>query len=200
MNKVLKRSTFLTLAILAVTSLVLADQTATTQGYSLGSKVSNFTLTSVDGKQVSLDSYKGKKVIVLDFWSCQCPVSARYEDYMKKLSTDYAAKDVVFLALDANKTESTDWITKVAKERDVNFPILLDKGSVLADKFNAQHTPEMFVLDKKGVVQYHGAPDNNKPSTDANYKDYARAAIDSLLAGKAVSTQETKAFGCSIKR
>lgn len=190
----------MTLAVLAVTSLGLADQTTSSDGYTLGSKVSNFTLTSVDGKQVSLNSYKGKDIIVLDFWSCQCPVSARYEDYMKKLNSDYASKKVVFLAVDANKTESTDWITKVAKERDVTFPILLDKGSAIADKFNAQHTPEMFILDKNGVVQYHGAPDNQKTSADANYKDYARAAIDSLLAGKTVSTQETKAFGCSIKR
>ncbi len=196
----MKKSTILILAMVCVISWVFADQTATSQGYDLGSKVANFTLTSVDGKQISLDSYKGNDIVVLDFWSCQCPVSAKYEDYMKKLSSDYAPKKVVFLALDANVPESTDWITKVAKERDVTFPILLDKGHVLADKFNAQHTPELFILDKNGVVQYHGAPDNQKTSADANYKDYARQAIDSLLAGKDVSTKETKAFGCSIKR
>ena len=169
-------------------------------GYALGQSVPNFSLSAIDGKKVSLDSYKGKSVVVLDFWSAQCPVSKAYEDYMKKLTSDYASKGVVFLALAANKTESKDWITNVAKERNVNFPILMDENHILADKFDAQHTPELFVLDKNGVVQYHGAPDNQKQSSDPSYKDHARQALNELLANKVVSVKETKAFGCSIKR
>jgi hypothetical protein len=70
---------------------------------------------------------------------------------------------------------------------------------VVADKFGAQVTPETFVIDKSGVILYHGAIDDSQ--NPANIKTQGlRMALDAVLGGQSVAKAETKAFGCTIKR
>jgi hypothetical protein len=60
----------------------------------------------------------------------------------------------------------------------------------------------MFVIDKKGLLVYAGAiDDNNTADKEAvkTAKNYVAVALDETLAGKPVSTNSTKAYGCSIK-
>ncbi|MCL4401285.1 MAG: hypothetical protein M1436_01285, partial [Acidobacteria bacterium] len=63
----------------------------------------------------------------------------------------------------------------------------------------AQVTPESFVLDKSGAIRYHGSIDDSQ--VPARVTDQRlRKALDSLLAGRPVVPDRTKAFGCTIKR
>ena len=69
----------------------------------------------------------------------------------------------------------------------------------MAELFNAQVTPETYVIDKQGIIRYHGAIDDAQ--NEARMKRHSlRAALDEVLAGKPVTVAETKAFGCSVKR
>jgi len=65
--------------------------------------------------------------------------------------------------------------------------------------FNAQVTPETYVIDKQGTILYHGAIDD-APNEARVKKHSLRAALDEVLAGKSVTIAETKAFGCTVKR
>ena len=69
----------------------------------------------------------------------------------------------------------------------------------IADLYSAQVTPEVFVLDAKGLILYHGRIDDSKNAEKVEKKDLA-AALDALLAGKKIENAETKAFGCTVKR
>ena len=75
---------------------------------------------------------------------------------------------------------------------------------MIADRFKAQTTPHIFVIDEMGVLQYAGAPDNDadgsKKKAGEPVAHYAADAIDAVLAGKKPETQTTKPKGCSIKR
>ena len=62
-------------------------------------------------------------------------------------------------------------------------------------------TPHTFVIDKNGVLVYHGAMDN-KPDPEHDprtARNYVREAVDALLAGKPVTISQTKPYGCGIK-
>ena len=163
-------------------------------------KVENFTLNDYNGKPVELASYKDAKAIVLMFISTQCPVSNAYNERMAALYKDYSPKNVVILGINSNKAETPEDIKQHAVDKQFGFPVLKDLHNVIADKLDANHTPEIFVLDAATLtVLYHGRIDDAQREAKVTTKDL-RAALDEILAGKPVTVKETKAFGCSIKR
>ncbi len=161
--------------------------------------VKDFTLPDYNGKSHSLSDYKDSKVIVAMFIATQCPVSNAYNTRMVKLYEDYHQKGIAFVAINSNKQESTEEIAKHARDHEFQFPVLKDKNNVIADEFNAQVTPEIYVLNSKFEVLYHGRIDDSRREDDVKSKDL-RQALDEILAGEKVSVTETKAFGCTIKR
>ena len=162
-------------------------------------KVENFTLEDFNGIKHSLKDYASSKAIVLMFIATQCPVSNAYNERMELLCKEYASKGVAFLGINSNKQETVEEIKEHAKEHGFSFPILKDRNNVIADKVAASVTPEIFVLNKKLEVLYHGRIDDSRRASDVKSQDL-RAALDALLAGKPVAVTQTKAFGCSIKR
>ena len=80
-----------------------------------------------------------------------------------------------------------------------NFRVLKDLNNVVADKLEASVTPEIYVLNSKLEILYHGRIDDSRREDQVTSNDL-RAALDRILAGKAVEVTETKAFGCTIKR
>ena len=162
-------------------------------------KVENFTLEDYNGIKHSLNDYKSSKAIVLMFIATQCPVSNGYNERMVHLYKEYTPKGVAFVGINSNKQETVEEIKEHAKEHGFSFPILKDKNNIIADKLTASVTPEIFVLNRKLEVLYHGRIDDSRRESDVKTEDL-RTALDELLAGKPVVVAETKAFGCSIKR
>ena len=169
--------------------------------YGLGNveSVKDFTLKDYLGNEHSLSDYKDSKAIVIIFVATRCPVSNAYNTRMEKLFEDYKVKDVAFLGINSNKSESVAEIKEHAKEKNLNFTILKDEGNVIADMFEASHTPEAYILNKNLSILYHGRIDNSQRESEITSKDL-RKALNEILAGKEVSNPQTKAFGCSIKR
>ncbi|MDT5159443.1 MAG: hypothetical protein QOH51_3800 [Acidobacteriota bacterium] len=165
----------------------------------LGSVVADFTLPDADGKQHSLASLKGKAGTVLIFMATRCPVSNGYNTRMQKLSEDLASRGVNIIGINANSIEPIEEVKRHAAEKGLTFTILKDAGNVIADRFDAQVTPEAYLLDASGKLVYHGRIDNSR-SGDQITSNELRDAIDAVLAGKPVERPEAKAFGCSIKR
>ncbi len=70
---------------------------------------------------------------------------------------------------------------------------------MLADKWGASVTPEVYYLDAKNVLLYHGAIDNDRSGKNIT-EQYLKTAFDSSLAGKAIAKTRANAFGCTIKK
>ena len=86
-----------------------------------------------------------------------------------------------------------------AEKHDWNFPVLKDEGNIIADRYHASVTPEVFLIDSEGVLQYHGRIDDSRDTSGISSRDLMNA-LDSMLEGTEITTKEAKAFGCSIKR
>ena len=171
---------------------------ASAQGVSVGGTVENFSLTDTNGKAQSLNEMKGAKGAVLIFVSSQCPVVRGYNERMNQIASDYKAKGVTVIGINSNATETLEAI-KAHAEENYKFPVLIDKGNVIADKLGANVTPEAFYLDANNVLLYHGAIDNDKSGRNITVQ-YLRTAFDSVLAGKKVERTSANAIGCGIKR
>jgi len=158
-----------------------------------------FKLAGIDGKEYNLESFKGKKAVVMIFISTRCPYSNAYNERMVKLYEDFNSKDVVALGINANGTESMEDVKQHAQDKKFAFPVLKDAGNVVADAYGAQFTPEIFVLDGNLILRYHGRIDNSHKINEVKTHDL-RETLNAMLAGKEISKKETKAFGCTIKR
>ncbi len=164
-----------------------------------GDKYEGFTLTDYEGNKHSLSDYTDSKAIVIMFIATKCPVSNDYNSRMEKVFNDYKDNEVSFLGINSNKAEDISEIEIHAKDNELMFTILKDEKNIIADKFEASYTPEIFVLSNDFELLYHGRIDNSRREPEVKAIDL-RNALDEILSGKSVSKPETKAFGCTIKR
>jgi len=186
------------LAVLTLFVFVLNPTVGRAGDFAVGATLDNFSLPDTNGKVLSLNDLKGKNGAVVIFLSAQCPVVKGYNERINQLAADYQAKGITFIGINSNSTESLDWVKSNAAE-NYKFPVLIDKGNVLADKLGATVTPEAYYFDAKNTLLYHGAIDNDR-SGKAITDNYLRIAFDSSLSGKPIEKTRANAFGCSIKR
>ncbi|MEO6333600.1 MAG: redoxin domain-containing protein [Pyrinomonadaceae bacterium] len=192
------RKSSVLLAILSLFVFALYPTVGEASDFPIGTAVGNFSLPDTNGKVQSLDELKGKNGAVVVFLSAQCPVVRGYNERINQLAADYQAKGINFIGINSNSSESSERVKSHA-DQTYKFPVLIDKGNVLADKLGASVTPEAYYFDAKNVLLYHGAIDNDR-SGKAPSDNYLRVAFDSALSGKAIEKTRANAFGCSIKR
>src|SRR5688572_23769997 len=191
-------------AIVAITAFVFfnnAKWNENTNAYedlAVGATVDNFNLGDTNGVEKSFNDLKGKNGAILVFVSAQCPVVKQYNERISKFADDFAAKGINVIGINSNSTESLEWVKSHAAEK-YQFPVLIDKGNVLADKLGAEVTPETFYINEKNVLVYHGAIDNSRNGGNIT-ENYLRDAVEANLSGKPVARKNVNAFGCNIKR
>ena len=167
--------------------------------FSIGDKVSDFTINNYDGETYTL-SNSGANVTVIVFMSTHCPFVQPYTERLNNLVNEFGSKGIALWGINSNKTEATDDVRNHATEKKYDFPVLKDNNNVVADQFSAERTPEVFVVDNKTMTLiYHGRIDDNKEANKVKSNDLQNALND-FLAGKEIGIKETKAFGCTIKR
>jgi len=180
-----------------IAALLLVAAGAWAEGLHPGVKVSDFALTDLAGKSTTLLS--SREVTAVVFISAQCPISNAYNDRMSALYRQYDGKGVRFLFVNSNANEPAAEIVEHSKQAGFPFVVYRDADNHVADHFGAMATPEAYLIDREGVLRYHGYIDDS--TNPARAKNAAlKSAIDALLAGKDVARGETKAFGCTIKR
>ena len=204
MKKLSTVAILLAITFVVAAAAVRASKTASARddkaaGVALGAVVADFTLPDPDGHEHTLASLKGKNGTVIIFIATRCPVSNGYNERMEKLANDYAPRGVQIVGINANSTEPASEVKQHAAEKGLTFTILKDGSDQIADRFDAQVTPEAYVLDASGKLVYHGRIDNSRAG-DAITSNDLRDAIEAMLAGKPVAKPEARAFGCSIKR
>ena len=161
-------------------------------------KYENFSLYDYNNNEHSLEDFANKKGIVVLFVATQCPVSNAYNSRMAELYNHFK-DDFSFIGINSNKQEDVEEIKTHASENNLDFVILKDSNNVIADKFDASFTPEIYILNNNFEQLYHGRIDDSRKKENIEVEDLKNALIE-IKEGKEVSVKETKAFGCSIKR
>jgi peroxiredoxin len=165
----------------------------------VGTEAPTFTLPDTDGVEHS----PGDAPATLVVFTCNhCPYALAWHDRIAAVARDYS--DVKVLAVSSNDAEryprdSYDAMReRVAADGGWPMPYVYDESQEVARAYDAQTTPDCFVIDGQGRIAYRGAPDadHQDPSLDAAW---LRDALDAVLAGDEPSLAESKPVGCSIK-
>lgn len=127
-----------------------SNTVASLQGNVQGVAAPDFTLKSLDGKDVHLSDFKGKAVL-LNFWATYCQPCKIEMPWFAELNKQYGPQglEIVGVAMD---DVGNDAIRKYATELGVNYPILVGKESV-ADLYGGmQFLPTTFYIDRQGKI------------------------------------------------
>jgi peroxiredoxin len=157
----------------------------------------DFRLPDLDGNTVQLSDLRGR-IVIINFWSCECPHSARTDRDIMAMLVQWK-DEVVLLSVAANSIESLEMIEPVARSRRLPI-VLMDSGHRVADLFEALTTPHVFVIDRDGILRYAGAADNTSFSQRRPTRFYLDEAVEALLDGRLPEATQTPAYGCAIVR
>lgn len=126
---------------------------------STGQEAPDFTLRDLRGKQISLDEYKGK-IVVLDFWATWCLPCRQSLPELAELEKKYRDKGVVFLGLSIDDPASYDnqYVADFKDRYHVEYPVLRATPRVVADYLGTEDVriPAFFIINKEcKVVKKH---------------------------------------------
>ena len=172
----------------------------------LGTKAPDFSLTdTVSGRMLSLSELKSDRATVVMFICNHCPYVMHVQHELVRLAKDYQPRSVAFVAISSNDAanypeDAPDRMKAVAQKQGYPFPYLHDESQAVAKAYRAACTPDFYVFDGALKCVYRGRLDGATPGNEVPVtgKDL-RSALDAVLAGEPVSSDQKPSMGCNIK-
>jgi thiol-disulfide isomerase/thioredoxin len=145
------------------------DQSESDEPQLRGKAAPAFTLTTLDGKKVSLSDYKGRAVLV-NFWATWCGPCKIEMPWFEEFKKQYAGQGFEILGVADDVDAGKDAIAKVAQKTGVTYPILLADGKVEKAYGGIDVLPMSFYVDRNGVVVEQTAGLGSKDEIEAHIK------------------------------
>lgn len=171
----------------------------------LGTAAPDFALTDVvSNRTVRLDSFTRKGLLVM-FLCRHCPFVQHIGPGLAALAKDYAASELDIVAISSNDAASypddaPDGLRLMARELGFWFPYCYDETQEVAQAYQAACTPDFFLFDAGRKLVYRGQFDDARPGNGVPVTGRdLRAAIDAVLAGRAIEGRQKPSIGCNIK-
>jgi len=131
--------------------VVLVAITGTATAKEMNEKAKDFTLPSRSGENVRLAELQGE-VVLVNFWASWCGPCRKELPKLEEMHQKY--KDLGVTILGINIDETRELSQKLLKDVEVNFPVLYDHDSEVAEPYNIQAMPSTFIIDKSGNFRY----------------------------------------------
>ncbi len=172
----------------------------------LGTPAPAFQLPDVvSGDTITLDTFAGARALLVMFICRHCPFVKHVQKELASIGIDYRTRGVGIVAVSANDVAAyPEDAPALLKSMAVNlgfvFPFCYDETQEVARQYQAACTPDFFLFDANRRLVYRGQlddsrPGNGKPVTGRDL----RAAIDAVLDGRPVDSNQRPSIGCNIK-
>lgn len=123
---------------------------ASEYGPEIGKLAPDFTLTSLDGQEVSLSGFRGRPVL-LNFWASWCGPCLMEMPFLQEIYQKWAGGGLVVLAV--NLQEDPITVKEFVENTGLAFPVLLSPGNEVPLVYNIRGIPATFFIDADGVIR-----------------------------------------------
>ncbi len=172
---------------------------------SLQSVAPDFDLPDTQGNTVSLKDFDTSKAVVVIFMCNHCPYVLHIKDKLIDVAAEYIHKGIAFVGISANDirthpADAPDKMAQFVQEHKLPFPYLYDESQEVAKAYKAACTPDIYVFDAQLKLVYRGQFDDSRPGNNSAVtgQDLTNA-LDAILAGAEVSSDQKPSLGCNIK-
>lgn len=172
----------------------------------LGTPAPAFSLIDVvSGDPVTLESFSDSKALLVMFICVHCPFVKHVEKELANIGHDYLDKGLSIVAISSNSIEThpqdaPEHMKTQVETQGFSFPYCYDETQAIAKAYTAACTPDFFLFNAALELAYRGQLDDSRPSNGklVTGRDL-RHAIDTVLAGQTISTDQMPSVGCNIK-
>jgi peroxiredoxin len=196
---------------LAVSTVVAAVMLplASAQGPRVGQQAPNFNATDSRGNNETLSNFRGK-FVVLEWHNNGCPYTVKHYESgnMQSLQKEWTTKGVVWFTVISSAPGEQGYMTSPAENQYLDkmhadpTAVLMDSGGKIGHLYDAKTTPQMVIIDPSGKIIYDGAIDNRPTTDESDIKgadNYVTDALTAAMAGRQVTVNHTRPYGCSVK-
>jgi peroxiredoxin len=118
----------------------------------MGSRAPNFTLKNLQGEDVSLSQFRGKKVI-LNFWASWCTPCKVEIPHFQAVWDKYSSGNEIMILTVAGSQSEEELIRSFISNGNYTFMVCLDPGEQAFNKYELTSIPRTYFIDKDGVIR-----------------------------------------------
>lgn len=112
----------------------------------------DFTLTDIEGVEISLSDYRGK-VVLLDFFSTWCGTCIAEMPHLKSLNEEFG-EDLVLISISVTPDfDSVEKLQEFKQEQEIDWIIVRDTIGI-NDEYSVQYLPTLIIIDQDGYIQH----------------------------------------------
>lgn len=129
-----------------------------------GTKVTDFTFTTLDGERISLSDYIGEKVVIIDLWATWCPPCIKGMPKMQALYEELSDQ-IEVIAVSVDSPQDASKVRDFVSDYNLTFKVTHDVTQDIQRRFpQARSIPYIVIIDKNGVKakEFSGHPPNLK--------------------------------------
>jgi peroxiredoxin len=131
------------------TPTAIPAELAGTVGVGVGQTAPDFTVQTLDGKSVSLNSLRGR-VVLLNFWATWCLPCRSEMPAFQKIAASYKSTDFTILAV--NFRETQDQVQQYAHDLALTLPLGIDPQGTIGTMYHAVNFPVSYIIGRDGVI------------------------------------------------
>ncbi len=124
-------------------------------GIKEGDDAPMFKGQTIDNQTIDYADVRGKKVVVLDFWSIYCASCIEAMPRLNEINLEFRDKGLLMIGVNLDSF-GTHRVVKFmdGMESKINFPVLIDKTRQVATAFSAMVLPTTLVIDGSGKIRF----------------------------------------------
>lgn len=172
----------------------------------LGTPAPAFSLPDVvSGRIISRDDFAGMRGLLVMFLCAHCPFVKHVEKELAAIGYEYGVQGLGIVGISSNDAENYPddapaGLLAQSQRNSFAFHYLYDETQEVARAFDAACTPDYFLYDANLKLVYRGQLDGSRPGNQipVDGRDL-RAAIEAVMNGQPVATEQQPSIGCGIK-
>ncbi len=108
-----------------------------------------FTLSDIEGRQLSLSHYRGK-VVILDFWATWCPPCKKEIPDFISLQNQYASQGLQIIGIGLDEPSA---VASFARQNGINYPVAVGDDAIANLYGGVSGIPTTFIIDRNGTIK-----------------------------------------------